>query len=1324
MKKAIRVLVANRPRLMREAILGTLSDQPWIEVVGEVSNDAEIPDHVSKTLPDLLVIAVDGPGERPALCDALLQKYPELRIIAVAPHQDYGVCYWASLDIHSNDIEPSEAGFLGAVRHAAEGVGVQCKPNALADATQCAAPLHFKSLHNSRFLVLMSFVVLILTCPATQAQVQEQENDRRPAPRNAVTSMRAVEPSDLAKENIGRVAASAAQLQTVLLKDAGILVELKTWVAREATNNGQVVEDTLLTDQAIFDRLDRDVAFRSVATRLVQRYGYLLPSVNPDSDIGKQQELLLKERARRLAEREDREEAEGSVPQEGDKNQSQRQRTVERTACDSGNQGNQANCNDSAFRRRRQGGTPPEEMPGGEPSFPVFPPQTSPLDSTRTPRLAVNRDESDVGEYSSDPSVMLASDSSRRSLASPAASTAVPSTGLGGAENLIRRNSLDDLSGMATGSRTETAALSLREKNSMMRLPGDRGVWGRPDRDLEPVSMVHKVNPYADIPSLYDMYVQAASRDRQPDRFGMEIFRNGTREQDAIPMDLPVGPDYVVGPGDGLAINLWGGVSQRLVRLVDREGRISLPEAGPLLVSGRTLGEVQESVQQVLRTQFREISVDVSLARLRTIRVYIVGEVAEPGAYDISSLSSPLNALFAAGGITQRGSLRHLKHYRGTQLIEEVDAYELLLHGVGSELKRLENGDSLLVPPMGGQVTVSGMVRRPAVYELRGESSLTDVLDLAGGILPAAALQHIELQRLQAHEKRTMLTLNLSPESTTAVAEQLSSFKIQDGDEIHIFPIAPYNQQAIYLQGHVLRPGRYSYHDGMRLTDLIASYSDLLPEPAGHYGEIVRLNSPDFRPSVESFDLAAALADPAASPKLQPLDTVRVFSRYDFEPAPTVWVGGDVRAAGQYRTSGQARLRDAIYLAGGISPDAGLESAQLFRTQPDGTMKIFSVNLGQALAGNSTDNLLLEPRDRILVHRNSARVDPPTVYVKGEVAKPGRYPLTTNMHVEDLVRTAGGLKRSADSTKADLTHYAVGNVPGTSSENVPIELATALSGNGTDNLPLRDGDVLTIREAPGWNDVGASATVRGEVQHAGSYGIRPGERLSSLLDRAGGFSPEAYPYGAVLMRREVRELQMQSHLALVQRMKAEEVNLKALPDGDTDQKNAKLTAIAQTDTVLNQLQANAPIGRVVVHIQPDTQRWRNTSVDVPLRDGDVLVIPKKANYVLVAGQVYNPTAISHRPGRSAQWYLSQAGGLTQMADKKAVFVVRADGSVIAAKNNSGWWSGDPLSSALRPGDSIVVPEKAPRIGTRNWATTLQAAQIATSVALTVAYFKP
>src|SRR5207302_7919452 len=247
----------------------------------------------------------------------------------------------------------------------------------------------------------------------------------------------------------------------------------------------------------------------------------------------------------------------------------------------------------------------------------------------------------------------------------------------------------------------------------------------------------------------------------------------------------------------------------------------------------------------------------------------------------------------------------------------------------------------------------------------------------------------------------------------------------------------------------------------MKLSDLIASYKDLLPEPAAHYAEIIRLNAPDFHPSVTSFDLSAALADPAFAPKLQPLDTVRIFSRYDFEPAPEIWVGGEVRAPGRYRTSGQVRLKDAVFLAGGVTQDASLDSAQLFRTQPDGTLKILSVNLGGALAENSADNILLEPRDRLILHRKAAKVDPPTVYVKGEVAKPGRYPLTTNMRAEDLVRVAGGLKQTADTGTADLTS----NPKTKSRKPVPkkrdANLSEAMKGNSSRNLPLNDANVPT-----------------------------------------------------------------------------------------------------------------------------------------------------------------------------------------------------------------------------------------------------------------------
>jgi polysaccharide biosynthesis/export protein len=716
------------------------------------------------------------------------------------------------------------------------------------------------------------------------------------------------------------------------------------------------------------------------------------------------------------------------------------------------------------------------------------------------------------------------------------------------------------------------------------------------------------------------------------------------------------------------------------------------------------------------------VSADVSLSRVRTVRVYVVGDVTTPGAYDISSLSTPLNALFAAGGVTGRGSLRALRHSRGTQLVQQVDAYDLLLHGVRADLKRLEDGDTLLVPPLGPQVTVDGMVRRPGVYELLDERSLADVLALAGGVLPTAALRHIEVQRVEAHEKRTMLTLDLvSNPDHGEVDKQLDAFKIQDGDQVHIFPIAAYNEDAIYLQGHVLRPGRYSYKPGMKVTDLISSYADMLPEPAPHYAEIIRLNAPDFHPSIESFDVNAALANPASAPTLNRLDTVRIFSRYDFERPPNVSVGGAVRAPGDYRTTGVAHLRDAVYLAGGITPDAALDSAQLFRTQADGTLRILSIDLGEALAGNPVDNVVVQARDRLLIHRKMESIDAPTVNVTGEVAKPGRYPLTSNMRAADLIRVAGGLKRSAFADAADLTRFRPDN---SSTERMEVKLAAALAGNVNEDVPLRNGDVLAIRQIAQWDDLGASVVVKGEVQHPATYGIEPGERLSSLLKRCNGFTTQAYPYGAVLIRKEVRDVEMQSHLELVNRLKAEEKYLKSLPEGDSDQKNAKLTAIAETDTVLQQLEATAPIGRLVVHIPSNLSSLAKSPADVALRDGDELIIPKRTNYVVVSGQVFNPTAVSYLPGRSAKWYLSQSGGVTQIADKSAVFVVRADGSVLSAKNNSGLWSGDPMNAVLKPGDSIVVPEKAPKIASRNWTAILQAAQVASTAALTIGYLHP
>ena len=1203
-----------------------------------------------------------------------------------------------------------------------------------------ARPTLCRATRTCGFVLASALISLLF---ATVLRAQSQQQTRVPG-------------SELSRENFNQVAASAAQIKTVLVMEPGLVVELKRWMAKDATDQGQIVSESDLTDDAIFERLQTDVRFRSVATLLLQRYGYLVPKVNPESELGKEQDLLVQERVKWIAQEEQQARSQAAAKAQ--------ERFEKARQCE---QGEQSSCPEQQQQQQPAFRQLPPPQGQGQGTVPGYPPGLENPNQTNPPGFPQGQGTGSLeraqfmqtGEYPGDESFSFLSGDifgSSDYLQGPGGFSGM--TGNGGAmmpspfqqlrngegrglgpsvNGDARSGSQGGLfsqygNGAEYGSSFGQTDLNPLETNGTTQFNGGVGTDRYPGsyygyrqpfnrsyqkQQLQPVEMVRRPSPYQDIPSLYDMYMQAVPRPGTPQRFGMNVFENESQNPDFIPMDLPAGPDYVVGPGDGLAINLWGGVSRRIYGTVDREGRVSLPEVGPVLVSGKSLAEVQRNVQQVLRTQFRDVSVDVSLARLRTVRVYIVGDVANPGAYDISSLSTPLNALFVAGGPTSKGSLRIVKHFRGNQLIQTVDLYDLLLYGVRSDIQRLENGDSVMAPPIGPQVTIEGMVRRPAIYEMTDEKNLSSVLELAGGLLPTATLRHIEVQRTVSHQKQTMLSLDIpASDNDSEATKKLDSFQIQDGDRIRVFPIDQGDEDAVYLDGHVVRPGRYSYHANMRVTDLLSSYKDLLPEPALQYAEIIRLNPPDFHPTVEGFALQDALADPSQAPVLHAMDTVRIFSRFDFENPPTVSVLGDVRAPGTYRTSGQIHLADAVHLAGGLAPDAQTDDAQVFRSMQDGRAKIFSVSLSQALAGDPMENILLEPRDRLLIHKSSNAEQPATVYIEGEVGKPGRYPLTGNMTVADLIRVGGGLKASADTHVADLTTYQWASDAKLTGQDQTISISAAMKGDPQANTALHNGDVLTVRQLPEWNDLGATIAVKGDVKDPGTYGIRPGERLSSILERAGGFLPGAYPYGAILTRVEVRQLETKERDKLILRVKDAQGSLTNLPETTPAQKQAKEMALAQYQTTLMELNTNPPLGRVTIRISSHIDRWKNTAADIDVRAGDSLFIPKRPDYVMVTGQVFNPAAVSYRPGKSAKWYLSQSGGPTTTANKKAIFVIRADGSVIGEKGNL--WGGDSLEATLQPGDAVVVPEKTIGGGV-NWANVFTTASVASSIVSTV-----
>jgi len=739
--------------------------------------------------------------------------------------------------------------------------------------------------------------------------------------------------------------------------------------------------------------------------------------------------------------------------------------------------------------------------------------------------------------------------------------------------------------------------------------------------------------PY-NLRSMRDLYTQVPESAVPLKRFGSEVFVSrefnsmgrGVSTRDT-PLDVPLGPDYVLGPGDTLVISLWGGVTQSFSRVIDRDGHILLPDAGSLQVAGLPLQRAESLIEGALRQQYRNVQVAVTISRLRSVRVYVVGDVQRPGGYDISSLSTPLSALYAAGGPTSVGSLRIVRHYRGQTLIEDIDLYDFLLHGIRKASVRFESGDTLQVPAAGSQVAISGAVKRPAIYELKpGESTLASALEDAGGLTAAASLRHITIERIDANRQRETVTLKgVSGQDLQADRVAIETFVVKDGDRIHIAPILPYSERAIYLQGHVVRPGRLSYTDGMRLNDVLHSYQDMLPEPAAH-GEIVRLVPPDLHAETIAFNVSELLIG-NENLTLQPFDTIRIFGRYE--------------------------------------------------------------------------------------------VDKPEVIVHGEVLRPGTYPLSNGMTATQLVRMAGGFKRDALLDSADLTSYDVEGGSRVAGKVSTLHIGAAVSGSTPDaDVRLKPGDILTIHQISGWNEIGQSVTIQGQVRFPGNYGFQEGERLSSVLRRAGGMRDTAYPEGAVLLREQVRDIEEKSREELIREIETNSAAARLGPAvGTGDTGNTLQLIKAQQEQAVAQLKSHPATGRMVIHISADINSWANTPADIELRPGDVLTIPKRPGFVLVTGQVYNATALTFAPGETAAWYLSHAGGTNSTANRKEIFIVRANGSVVG-RHSGGWLDPDVLETKLSPGDVVVVPQKI--IGSSLlWRNLLTAAQLASSIAITV-----
>jgi protein involved in polysaccharide export with SLBB domain len=694
--------------------------------------------------------------------------------------------------------------------------------------------------------------------------------------------------------------------------------------------------------------------------------------------------------------------------------------------------------------------------------------------------------------------------------------------------------------------------------------------------------------------------------------FGYDIFEPNETGFDPQ-LTGPVPPDYVLGPGDTVRIQLFGNVNGIYEIDVTRDGVLNIPEIGPVTVASLSFSEFREDVNRRVREMLIGTQVSVTMGQLRTIRIFVLGDVNRPGSYVVDSLATISSALYRSGGISRVGSLRDIHLKRGGTTTARLDLYDLFLHGDTSGDSRLQPGDVIFVSPVGPQVSVSGAVKRPAIYETRGKASIRDVIEMAGGLLPQAYPDGARLERIESGAQRVVIAVDADSASA-------GTANVLAGDLLVIPTVLPDLERAVTLAGHVYRAGPYEWRDGMRLVDLIGTANAVKQGGDLDYVLIRREDPVNHSVSVVSSNLRTALAEPGsgANLALQPRDTVHVFNL----------------AFGRQRA---------------IQP--------------------------------ILEELLLQSR----IGEPYAEVS-----ITGQVKASGSYPMEPGMRVSDLIRAGGNLAEQAYTLRAEVARYGVVNDEYRNTEVIDVDLDSILRGDVSADFLLQEHDNLRISKLPDWDTLWA-VLIEGEVKFPGEYRIRQGETLRSIVNRAGGLTDEAFPEGAIFLREALRKREQDQIETLARRLEADLTSQSLESDG------AASSEIMSTGrSLLAQLRSTEAVGRLVINLQGQTdgESMANLAGDVELREGDVLLVPKRAQEITVIGESQQNASHLYRPDLSRDDYIDLSGGLTRRADKKLIYVVRASGAIVAEGGSK--FFGRSSSTNILPGDTIVVPLKTDR----------------------------
>lgn len=727
-------------------------------------------------------------------------------------------------------------------------------------------------------------------------------------------------------------------------------------------------------------------------------------------------------------------------------------------------------------------------------------------------------------------------------------------------------------------------------------------------------------------PSQFQRFVQETTGKLLP-IFGASLFDNPQNYAGDSAVAAP--GEYLIGPGDEVRVQIWGSVDYTGTQTVDRNGLITLPKIGTVSLSGVQVKDLEATLRKQVTTVYTNVNVSASLGKLRGITVYVVGQARRPGTYNLTSLSTLVNAVFASGGPGANGSMRRIELKRGGKTITTLDLYDFIAQGDKSKDAPLQPGDIITIPPVGPRMALTGATDHAAIYELKPGTTVQEVLSMGGGVPTLASAQKAQLERIdtaQAGTPRRVQDLTLDPQGLAQA--------LRDGDLLTLLPMSPAFGNAVTLQGAVAQPLRHAWFAGMRVSDLIPSREALISRDFyTRRNQLVQNRIARLRAQGYTAEQIQALLRAEDLPDDSSLVTEIIardprFGQQDNSPAPS-----DKNKPG---TTGNAASNTTSAKPG------------------------IPINGQNQLSTQTGPNGQLTNRDPLALVRGFAE------QINWEYAVIQRL------------------------NKAELK-----------TELIPFNLGKAIiDKDPAHNLELRADDVITVMSSADLRlpvqRQNRLVRVEGEVAAPGVYQALPGETLPQLIQRIGGLTPQAYVYGTEFTRETVRKQQQDNLDQLIRRLETQMQSASSTVVANlTGDRLSQAQALQrqqqdQMKAQIDRLRAMRSKGRVALELNPGAiAQSLDTLPNVPLEDGDSVLVPSTPAFVSAVGSVNNENVFIYTPGKTVGDIIN-AAGLAEDADIKQAFVARADGSLISRSASRGWFSSFEGTKVM-PGDTVVVP---------------------------------